>query len=55
MREAATSAPKQSEPNEVVRARRRERAVGLGGTLGERKYHDATVPATVVFTTARNT
>ena len=32
------SAPKQREPNDVVSARRSERAVGLRGTFGERKY-----------------
>ena len=34
----ATSEPRQSDPKEVVRARRSARAVGRRGTLGERKY-----------------
>ena len=36
--DAATSEPRQREPKLVVRARRRERAVGFRGTFGCRKY-----------------
>ena len=34
---AATSAPRQSDPNEVVSERRRERDVGSRGTCGDKK------------------
>jgi len=36
----------------VVTARRSARLVGLRGTLGDKKYQEPTVPATVACTTA---
>lgn len=50
--DAATRAPKQREPKEVVSARRSALEVGLRGTFGCMKYQEATVPATVVWITA---
>jgi hypothetical protein len=37
LRAAATSAPRQSDPNDVVSERRRERDVGSRGTCGDKK------------------